>query len=54
MTPSMLVLVFGAFLVGGVISLAQQKKPLWVVVALAVLALAFIVYGAYSWMLAAR
>ena len=49
MTASVLVLVAGAFFVGGAISFAQQRKPLWSVVLLGVLAAALIGYGAYSW-----
>lgn len=49
MTASLLVLVFGAFFAGGAISFGQQGKPLWSVVALAVIALALIGYGVYSW-----
>ena len=49
MTASVLVLVVGAFFVGGAISFAQQRKPLWSVVLLGVLAAALIGYGAYSW-----
>ncbi|WP_199712257.1 hypothetical protein [Kocuria tytonis] len=49
MTASVLVLVLGAFFVGGAISFAQQRKPLWSVVLLAAVAAALIGYGAYSW-----
>ena len=49
MTASVLVLVVGAFLVGGTISFVQQRKPLWTVVLLAVLAAALIGYGTYSY-----
>ena len=52
MTGPMLVMVLGAFLVGGAISLSQQKKPAWSVVSVAAVAVALIGYGAYSWFLA--
>ncbi|MBD2765362.1 hypothetical protein IEE91_09225 [Kocuria sp. cx-455] len=49
MTSSMLTMVLGAFFVGGAISFQQQKKPLWSVLLLAIIALALVGYGAYSW-----
>ena len=49
MTASLLVLVFGAFFAGGAISFRQQGKPRWSVVVLAVIALALLGYGGYSW-----
>lgn len=49
MTFSMLTMVLGAFFAGGAISFKQQKKPLWSVMLLAAIALALIIYGAYSW-----
>ena len=49
MTASVLVLVAGAFFVGGAISFAQQRKPVWSIVMLALVAAALIGYGAYSW-----
>ncbi|CAL8897276.1 hypothetical protein KVA01_18070 [Kocuria varians] len=49
MTPSILVLVAGAFFVGGAISFYQQRKPLWSIVLIALIAAALIGYGAYSW-----
>lgn len=49
MTSSMLTMVLGAFFVGGAISFKQQKKPLWTVLLLAVIAVALVGYGAYSW-----
>lgn len=49
MTASLLVLVFGAFFAGGAISFRQQKKPLWSVVLLSLIALAMLGYGVYSW-----
>ena len=49
MTASVLVLVAGAFFVGGANSFAQQRKPVWSIVLLALVAAALIGYGAYSW-----
>lgn len=49
MTFAMLTMVLGAFFAGGAISFKQQKKPLWSVLLLVVIALALIIYGAYSW-----
>ena len=49
MTASVLLLVAGAFFVGGAISFHQQRKPLWSVVLLAFVALVLICYGGYSW-----
>lgn len=49
MTASVLVLVAGAFFVGGAISFAQQRKPLWSVVLLGLVAAALIGYGGCSW-----
>ena len=49
MTASLLVLVAGAFFAGGAISFAQQRKPLWSVLLLGLLAAALVCYGAYSW-----
>ena len=49
MTASVLLLVAGAFFVGGAISFHQQRKPLWSAVLLAFVALVLIGYGGYSW-----
>ncbi|MDO5618721.1 hypothetical protein [Kocuria sp.] len=49
MTWSVILLVLGAFLAGGVISFRQQGFPTWVVGLLAVASGALILYGAWSW-----
>lgn len=50
MTWSVILLVLGAFLIGGVISFYRQGFPAWVVGLLAVCAGALILYGAWSWL----
>lgn len=50
MTWSVILLVLGAFLAGGVISFHQQGFPTWVVGLMAVASAALILYGAWSWL----
>ncbi|WP_199732584.1 hypothetical protein [Kocuria soli] len=50
MSWSVILMVLGAFLAGGVISFHQQGFPKWVVGLLALASAALIVYGGWSWL----